>query len=80
VQTREHLRDPVGRPATAIALRSDAIPARYELFFDPATAATLGTREVDSVACDQPHSQSSGTTAYSIYPQQGTVGSISERP
>jgi hypothetical protein len=80
VQTREHVRDPVGRPATAIALCSAAIPASYELFFDPATTAALGTREVGSVPCNGEHSQRSGVTAYSVYLARATVDSINERP
>jgi hypothetical protein len=80
VEIREHVADPVGRPATAIALCSPAIPARYEVFFDPATSDTLGTRETDSAACDGAGSQQSGLTSYGVYLEQGTVDSTHERP
>jgi hypothetical protein len=80
VETREHVADPIGRPATAIALCSAAIPARYEVFFDPATSETLGSREVDSVTCDGAGSQQSGLTSYNVYLEQGTVDSIRKRP
>jgi hypothetical protein len=80
VKIREHVADPVGRAATAIALCSDAIPARYEVFFDPATSATLGTREVNSVPCNDVSSDSSGLGSYSVYLEQATVDSIHKRP
>jgi hypothetical protein len=79
VEIREQATDPVGRPATAIALCSAAIPARYEVFFDPATSDTLGTREVHS-SCDGANSQRSGLTSYGVYLEQGTVDSIHHRP
>jgi hypothetical protein len=79
VETREHVADPVGRPATAIVLCSAAIPARYEVFFDPATSDTLGTREVD-VPCDGAGSQQSGLTSYGVHLEQGTVDSTHQRP
>jgi hypothetical protein len=60
VEIRENESDPVGRAATAITLCSAAIPARYEVFFDPATSATLGTREVSSVPCNDVRSSFSG--------------------
>ena len=81
VETSEHSTDPIGRPATAIALCSAAIPVRYEVFFDSATSATLGTREVDSAPCDEPRShRSSRLTGYNVYLKQGTVHSIHEQP
>jgi hypothetical protein len=80
VEIREHVADPAGRTATAIALCSDAIPARYEVFFDPATSATLGTREVDSVPCDDAGLHGSGLGSYSVYLEQATVDSIHRRP
>jgi len=80
VQIREEAADPVGRPATAIALCSPAIPARYEVFFDPATSATLGTREVSPVPCDGASSQRSGLTSYGVYLEEATVDSIHQRP
>jgi hypothetical protein len=81
VEISEHLTDPIGRPATAIALCSTAIPARYEVFFDPATSATLGTREFDSGTCDQeaPSHVSSKTIAYNVYLEQMTVHSVGRR-
>jgi hypothetical protein len=81
VEISEHVTDPIGRPATAIALCSAAIPARYEVFFDSATSATLGTREVDSAPCDKARShRSSGLIGYNVYLKQGTVRSIHEQP
>src|SRR6266508_2713342 len=80
VEIREHVADPVGRAAKAIALCSDAIPARYEVFFDPATSATLGTREVNSVPCDDVRSHGSGLGSYSVNLEQATVDSIHRRP
>jgi hypothetical protein len=80
VEIREHVADPVGRAATAIALCSDAIPARYEVFFDPATSTTLGTREINSVPCNDVSSHSAGLGGYSVYLEQATVDSIHKRP
>jgi hypothetical protein len=80
VEIREHVTDPVGRAATAIELCSAAVPARYEVYFDPATSATLGTREVDSVACGAAHSYPAGLTGYSVYLERATVESIHKRP
>jgi hypothetical protein len=81
VEISEHVTDPVGRPATAIALCSAAIPARYEVFFDPATSATLGTREFDLASCDDARSHgSSGLIGYNVYLKQGTVDSVHEQP
>lgn len=57
-----------------------AIPARYEVFFDPATLEALGTQEVDSATCDGAGSQQSGLTSYRVYLEQGTVDSIHQRP
>jgi hypothetical protein len=81
VEISEHVTDPVGRPAAAIALCSAAIPARYEVFFDPATSATLGTREFDVASCDDARShRSSGLISYNVYLKQGTVDSVHEQP
>jgi hypothetical protein len=80
VEIKERVTDPVGRAATAIALCSDAIPARYEVFFDLATSATLGTREVNSVPCNDVSSPSSGLSSYSVYLEHATVDSIHKRP
>jgi hypothetical protein len=80
VEIKERVTDPVGRAATAIALCSAAIPARYEVFFDPATSATLGTREVNSVPCNDVSSHSSGLGSYGVYLEQATVDSIHKRP
>src|SRR6266545_3488831 len=80
VEIKERVTDPVGRAATAIALCSAAIPARYEVFFDPATSATLGTREVNSVPCNDVSSRGSGLGGYSVYLEQATVDSIHKRP
>jgi hypothetical protein len=81
VEISEHAADPVGRTATAIALCSAAIPARYEVFFDSATSATLGTREIDSAPCDEaPSHRSSALIGYNVYLKQGTVHSIHEQP
>jgi hypothetical protein len=80
VEVKEHVTDPVGRAATAIALCSDAIPARYEVFFDPATSTTLGTREINSVPCNDVSSHSTGLGGYSVYLEQATVDSIHKRP
>jgi hypothetical protein len=79
VEIKEGVTDPAGRAATAIALCSAAIPARYEVFFDPATSATLGNREV-SVPCNGVGSHSSGLGSYSVYLEQATVDSIHKRP
>jgi uncharacterized protein (UPF0147 family) len=80
VEIKERVTDPVGRAATAIALCSPAIPAHDEVFFDPATSATLGTREVNSVACNDVSSRGSGLGSYSVYLEQATVDSIHTRP
>jgi hypothetical protein len=80
VEIKERVTDPVGRAATAIALCSAAIPARYEVFFDPATSATLGTREVNSLPCNDVSSHGSGLGGYSVYLEQATVDSIHKRP
>jgi uncharacterized protein (UPF0147 family) len=80
VEIKERVTDPVGRAATAIALCSDAIPARYEVFFDPATSATLGTREVNSAPCNDVSSRSSGLSSYCVYLEHATVDSIHKRP
>jgi hypothetical protein len=80
VEIKERVTDPVGRAATAIALCSPAIPAHDEVFFDPATSATLGTREVNSVACNDVRSRGSGLGSYSVYLEQATVDSIHTRP
>jgi hypothetical protein len=80
VEIRENVTDPVGRAATAIALCSAAIPARYEVFFDPATSATLGTREVSPVVCNDVRSYPSGLTSYSVFLEKSTVDSIRKRP
>jgi hypothetical protein len=80
VDVRENVTDPVARAATAITLCSVAIPARYEVFFDPATSATLGTREVSPVACNDGRSNPPGWTSYSLYLGEGTVDSIRQRP
>jgi hypothetical protein len=81
VEIREHATDPVGRPATAIALCSAAIPARYEVFFEEATSATLGTREFDVPSCDNARShRSSGLIGYNVYLEQGTVDSVHQQP
>jgi hypothetical protein len=80
VEVTESATDPVGRAATAITLCSAAIPALYEVFFDPATSATLGTREVSSVPCGDVRPYSSGLTGYSVYLDEGTVDSIHRRP
>jgi hypothetical protein len=79
VEIREHVTDPVGRAATAIALCSAAIPERYQVFFDPVTSATLGTREA-SVPCNGARSHRTGLTSYSVYLEQATVDSIHKRP
>jgi hypothetical protein len=80
VEVKERVTDPVGRAATAIALCSAAIPARYEVFFDPATSATLGTREVNSLPCNDVSSHGSALDGYSVYLEQATVDSIHKRP
>jgi hypothetical protein len=80
VETRENVVDPVGRAATATTLCSDVIPARYEVFFDPATSATLGTREVSPVSCNDARSYPSGLTSYSVYLEEATVDSNHQRP
>jgi hypothetical protein len=80
VEIKERVTDPAGRAATAIALCSAAIPARYEVFFDPATSATLGTREVSPVACNGMGSHRSGLASYGVYLEQATVDSIHKRP
>jgi hypothetical protein len=80
VEISENVTDPVGRAATAITLCSAAIPARYEVFFDPATSATLGTREVSPVACNDVRSYPSGLTSFSVYLEEATVDSIHQRP
>jgi len=54
--------------------------SRHEVFFDPATSATLGTREVNSVACNDVSSRGSGLGSYSVYLEQATVDSIHTRP
>jgi hypothetical protein len=71
--------DPIGRRATAIALCSAAIPAHYELFFNPATSATLGTREVSPASCGGAPSVSA-ITSFTVYLEKTTVDSIHERP
>jgi hypothetical protein len=53
--------------------------SRHEVFFDPATSATLGTREVN------PRLQRCELTrlrlgSYSVYLEQATVDSIHTRP
>jgi hypothetical protein len=80
VEISENVADPIGRAATAMTLCSPAIPARYEVFFDPATSATLGAREVSPVACNDVSSYSSGLTSYSVYLEEATVDSIHQRP
>lgn len=80
VKIRENVTDPVGRAATAIALCSALIPARYEVFFDAATSATLGTREVSPVDCNDARSYPSGLTSYSASLKEGTVDSVHQRP
>jgi len=80
VEVVENVADPVGRAATAITLCSAAIPARYEVFFNPATSTALGTREVSPVACNGVRSYPSGLTSYGLYLDEGTVDSIHQRP
>jgi hypothetical protein len=80
VEVSENVTDAVGRAATAISLCSAAIPVRYEVFFDPTTSATLGTREVSPVACNDVRSDPSGPTGYSVYLEEATVDSIHQRP
>jgi hypothetical protein len=80
VEIGENAADPIGRGATVITLCSGAIPARFEVFFDPATSATLATREVSPVACNDVPSQPSGPASYSVYLQTGIVDSIHQRP
>jgi hypothetical protein len=80
VEIRENTADPIGRPATAIAFCSAVIPARYEVFFDPATSATLGTREVSPVDCADTRSYAAGLMGYNVYLETGTVDSIHQRP
>jgi hypothetical protein len=80
VKVTQQATDPAGRAATAISLCSAIIPARYEIFFDPSTAATLGTREADTDSCSATRSLPTGLTGYSVYLQTATVGSIHRRP
>jgi hypothetical protein len=80
VTTTQHATDPAGRHATVISLCSAIIPARYEIFFDPATSATLGTREADTDACSGTRSLPPGLTGYAVYLQRATVRSINRRP
>jgi hypothetical protein len=51
----------------AITLCSAAIPARYEVFFDPTTSATHGTQEVSPVDWNGVRSHPSGLTSYAVY-------------
>jgi hypothetical protein len=80
VTVQQGVEDPVGRPATAIALCSASIPARYDVFFDPATSATLGTREVSPGACSGAPPHPAGLTSFTVYSEEGTVNSIHDRP
>jgi hypothetical protein len=71
--------DPVGRRAAAVALCSAGIPAHYELFFDPATSATLGAREVSPAPCGVTP-PASAIASFTAYLEKTTVDSIHERP
>jgi hypothetical protein len=56
------------------------LTARYDVFFDPATSTTLGTREINSVPCNDVSSHSAGLGGYSVYLEQATVDSIHKQP
>lgn len=54
VEVVEDVEDPAGRPATVLRLDRDLHPGtvRQEVYFDPATAATLATRLITSHVTD----------------------------
>jgi hypothetical protein len=71
VKVAQGVKDPAGRPATAITLKRSAI--HYAIFFDPATSEVLATGRV---AYDPGLRYSD----YTLYLERATVNSIRERP
>jgi hypothetical protein len=73
------VRDPLGRPATAVALDFDYTgrPERYELFFDPATTQPLAFTE----KLREPQDWIDGLlTSYRVVIDSGQVKSTESRP
>jgi hypothetical protein len=72
-------RDPLGRPATAVALDFDYTgrPERYELFFDPETSQPLAFTE----KLREPQDWIEGLLLeYHVLVESGHVTSIGRRP